>query len=126
MLTFKQWLFEMAYHSTSPQKNFMGLSFNTEIFKNPNRKEIKDVSSHYNDSKAIFYGDHVYMWNAEASHHGEIADHLERLHGENPHHAVLAIVDHPSKSVHVWGYKSKERLPNNHPWVKKHGYKVTT
>lgn len=122
VLSFKQWLNEV-WHSTMKSSYIRGATA-TEIHRNPSRKDIPSISSG-GQSRAIFHGDDVDMWDGEKAFHDEVHKHIGA-----PKDSMHAIVDHKRKTVEAWHSQSghnhgwNDHELDNHPWVKRNGYKT--
>ncbi len=80
---------------------------------------------HYHkDVCFLLHGKDAYVWSREEALHGQVCDHLENNHGMDCSKATLGVaaVDRPCATV--WGHKDANWHAQNHPWLKRHGYKV--
>lgn len=49
----------------------------TEVFVNPSRKEIREISQDFDSVRAFIDGDQLYVWNPTIALHQEIRDHFK-------------------------------------------------
>jgi len=123
MLTFKEFLNEMAWFSTAP-KNNIGMGKDVDVFKNPSRKELAQ-NQHNAETRIIIHKDtgDVYAFHPYHAIHQDIADHLTHFHGIYLDKQIHGVMDHHSKHVHLHSnMPGQKEYVANHPYFKKMGY----
>ena len=98
----------------------------TDVFINPDRKEIEALQNKYEEVKALLFRNDMYAWNADYAYHDDIRSHLRLMKSEA---TGLYLCNYPNpKSIIPDGAAdlSADDLSkhiNEHPIIKKLGYK---
>ncbi len=113
MISFKEFLTEMAWHSGGRS---IYTSRHWELYKNPTRKELA-LHKKYDETRIFIHGKDVYGWNPETALHKDIETHLGHTD------MIPGIMDHKTKKVHLFANVSNQKeFIANHPYFKKLGY----
>ena len=98
MIKFSKYIREAYHDSIKGEGNKV-----VEIFKNPDRKEIKDSTSRFNDTRGIILGDKLHTWNADEALHHHVRSQLGIEGG------VDVLIDHGKKEMQLWGDPEETR-----------------
>jgi len=91
MLRFRQYIIEKWFSGVKASEGMV------DLYHNPNRKEMKQSTSSFNDTRAIIKGNDIITWNAEKEMHHRVR-HFSGISG-----GIDALIDHGSKSIQLYG-----------------------
>jgi hypothetical protein len=112
MLRFKQYILEKWFYGIKSPDGMV------DIYHNPDRKEMKNSTSRFNDTRAIVHNDNLITWNADTLLHHHVRHHTGINDG------IDAIIDHSKKSIQLFGEpestREKFKEYENTPHFKQH------
>lgn len=68
-----------------------------DIYKNPDRRELRGSTSRYNDSRGIVRGSDIHVWNGDEALHHHVRGQLGISDG------IDVSIDHGKKEIQLWG-----------------------